>query len=142
MARDHPNVRQGAFAEKYAANSYGLEHVPNETEWYDCVDESTGTRYEVKSTTREYSGEYSEGATGRFRVWEDQHRSLTNAEGAETHTAWYVFIVLDEDGEVEHIVRRKPSTVTKIVDGEWNRANHAERNSRQHKIPWYQAVHR
>jgi len=129
--RQHPNQRQGAFAERYVAESYGLEQAPNEADWYDCVH-PRGTKYEVKSTHETLAN----GATGRYRVWEDQHRSLTTAEGATDQTAWYAFVLLDEDGEVVDVVRRKPLTVTEIVGGEWNDAGHAERNGRQHKIPW------
>jgi hypothetical protein len=135
MPRSDPNRRQGAFAERYVAESYDLDHRPNEADWYDCVH-PRGTKYEVKSTTETYSGEYSDGATGRFRLWEDQHRSLTAAEGSEGQTAWYAFVLLDTDGEVVDVVRRKPSTVTEIVAGNWNQAGHAERNGRQRKLPW------
>ncbi len=72
------------------------------------------------------------GAAGRFRLWGDQHRSLTAAEGAEGQTAWYAFVLFDESDDV---VRRKSSTVTEIVSGEWNDAG---RNGRQHKVPWDQ----
>lgn len=129
--RRYPNERQGAFAERYVAESYGLAHVPNEADWYDCVH-PRGTKYEVKSTHETLAS----GAAGRFRLWEDQHRSLTAAEGAEGQTAWYAFVLFDEHDDVVDVVRRKPSSVTKIVGGEWNDAGHAGRNGRQHKTPW------
>lgn len=136
-----PNERQGTFAEEYIADEYGLEHRPDETHWFDCVDPSTGTKYEVKSTTTEYSGEYSEGATGRFRLWLDQHRSLVAAQASEDQTAYYAFVLLDTNGKIEDVARRRPTTVTKIVDGDWNRADHADRDSRQHKVPWYEVYY-
>jgi hypothetical protein len=40
------------------------------------------------------------------------------------------------DGVAVDVVRRKPSTVTTIVAGNWNAAGHAERNGRQRKLPW------
>ncbi|WP_167837313.1 hypothetical protein [Halosimplex halophilum] len=73
------------------------------------------------------------GAAGRFRLWEDQHRSLTAAEGAEGQTAWYAFVLFDESDDV---VRRKSSTVTEIVGGEWNETGHAQRDGRQYKVVW------
>jgi len=137
--RDHPNERQGAFAEEFVANTYGLEHVPNEAEWYDCVHPERGTKYEVKST----HVALDDGSTGRFRLWRDQHRSLTASQGAPNQTAWYAFVLLDEDGDVVDVRRMHPTTVTSIVrdeDGGWNRSGHLLRRSRQHKIPWPQIL--
>lgn len=132
------NERQGEFATRQVAEEFGLDVENDVAEWYDAVDPSTGTKFECKSTHQQLE----DGATGRFRLWEDQHRSLTSAAAADGQTAWYGFVVLDEDNDVKHLVRRKPSTVTKIVGGEWNRAEHVERKSRQHKVPWYEAIHR
>jgi hypothetical protein len=71
---------------------------------------------------------------------------LVSAQAAKGQTAYYAFVVLEEVTEdsfqVEHVIRRRPSTVTKIVDGKWNDASHEDRDSRQHKVPWYQVVHR
>jgi hypothetical protein len=131
-----PNRRQGRGVERAIARRLDVEHVPGEADWYDLVG-PTGTKYEVKSTTKTYSGEYSEGDPGRFRLWEDQHLSLVAAD--RTGTAWYVFVLLDDD-EVAAVQKRRPSTVTKIVDdvgdGDWNLAGHSERDSRQQKVPW------
>jgi len=127
-----PNQRQGEFAEQVVADEFEVEHVPGESEWYDCVDPNTGTKYEVKSTHETVS----DGATGRFRLWADQHRSLAAADGQAT--AWYVFVLLDDDGNVADLRRTRPSTVTKLVHqqgGTWNRSGH-DRGSEQHKIPW------
>jgi len=128
----YSNERQGRFATEAVADRFDLVVENDVAEWYDAVDPSTGTKYECKSTSKELES----GATGRFRVWEDQHRSLTTAASADGQTAWYGFVLLDDNGRVEEMVRRKPSTVTKIVGGEWNRAGHSERDSRQYKIPW------
>ena len=84
-------------------------------------------RFEVDVVT------LSSGASGRFRLWEDQHRSLTASDGQAT--AWYAFVLLSGTGEVVDVRRMKPSTVTEIVGGDWNRADHAERDGRQHKLP-------
>ncbi|WP_338905229.1 hypothetical protein [Salinibaculum marinum] len=102
--RDTPNERQGAFAEEWVAREYGLDHAPHEADWYDAVHPSTGTKYEVKSTHRTVDN----GATGRFRLWEDQHRSLAGAEGSDGQTAYYAFVLLDVDGEVVDVQRRHP----------------------------------
>jgi len=126
------NELQGEFAEQAVADEYDLDHAPGESDWYDCVDPSTGTKYEVKSTHRTLAN----GAGGRFRLWSDQHRSLAAADGQAT--AWYVFVLLDSSGNVADMRRMRPATVTKLVHangGTWNRAGHTERESEQHKIP-------
>lgn len=128
------NERQGEAAGEIVAKELGGEHAPNETEWYDVVLPS-GTKVEVKST----HVRLEDGSEGRFRLWEDLHTSLTSAE-ASGH-AWYAFVLFSQDDEVLGIQKRRPSTVTSIVDdvGEgdpWNLARHRERQSRQKKIPW------
>ncbi|WP_380681109.1 hypothetical protein [Salinigranum sp. GCM10025319] len=123
------NEEQGAFAEQLVASRYNLDHVPNEADWYDCVNPRTGTKYEVKSTHETLAS----GASGRFRLWEDQHHSLTVSDGQAT--AWYAFVLLSRTGEVVDVRRMKPSTVTEIVGGDWNRAGHSERDGRQYKLP-------
>lgn len=110
-------------AEKFVAERYDLEHNPGQPgeRWYDAVNPRTGAKYQVKSAQ---SG-------GRFRLWDDQHRSLTAAEGA--NAAWYVFVVPNREPR-----RVRPTTVTQWVNsrGGWNRANHELRpGARQHKLP-------
>lgn len=125
----HPNERQGAYGEQWIADRDDLDHRPNEADWYDCVNPRTGTKHEAKTTDE------ADPSGGRFRVWEDQHRSLAAANAAGV--AWYDFLLLN-DGEVVAHRRMKPSTVTKLVhanDGKWNRAGHHDRDGRQHKIP-------
>jgi hypothetical protein len=132
MNRRRQNEEQGRFAEEVVADHFDLEHRPDETEWYDAVNPRTGTKYEVKSTHVELDSS----ATGRFRLWEDQHRSLAASDGQAT--AWYAFVLL-ENGDVKEIRRMRPSTVTSLIHeggGSWNRAGHQERDSAQHKLPW------
>lgn len=122
-------------AEELAAEVLNLQHAPDEHFWYDVRAPSTSsrpTKGEVKSAHRDVGEHYP--AAGRFRVRRDQHRSLvaSDAQG----TAWYVFVLIDEDtGEVV-FQRRRPSTVTQIIDerGGWNRAGHDEFDH-QHKLP-------
>jgi hypothetical protein len=107
-------------AELWVVDHYDLEHEPGEPgeRWYDAINPRTDAKYQVKSAE-----------TGRrFRVWADQHRSLTAAEGQ--NAAWYVFVT--ESGHR----RMRPSTVTAIIRerGGWNESGH-ERGSKQHKIP-------
>jgi hypothetical protein len=138
MSRPHPNEQQGTAAERDVAREYDLEHCPDESEWYDCVNPRTGTKFEVKSTVKAYEGEYSDGDPGRYRLWEDQHVSLVRADASGT--AWYVFVLYDRDGgEPLRMRRMRPSTVTAVVkeigDGEWNLSGH-QRRGRQQKVPW------
>jgi len=92
---------RGADAVRRAAERYGFD--VESARWYDGIGPS-GTKYEVKSTS------------GRgYRIWRDQHRSLTSAP-----SAWYVFVF---DGR---IVKRRPSTVTRYVNdaGGWVKSGH------------------
>ncbi|QCC47433.1 hypothetical protein [Halobellus limi] len=138
--RRRANERQGEAAGKIIAAEVNGEHVPGESYWYDVVTPN-GTKIEVKSTHTELD----DGSEGRFRLWEDQHTSLTSAEASGT--AWYAFVLFSTDDEVVGIQRRKPSTVTRIVreialeDGEpWSVAKHREREARQKKVPWSEVM--
>jgi len=116
-------------AESLVAGEYGLSEA-NKADWHDCFDRETGVKYEVKSTSTEIRS-----GPGRFRLWKQQHRSMTTSEG-QNSTAWYAFVLLDlEEGSIK-IQRRKPSTVTRIIDerGGWNRSGH-EQKGKQHKVP-------
>ena len=131
LPRSHQRKVQGdlfhELAETIVAEEFGLSEF-NDSEWYDCILKSTGTKYEVKSTSdRIRSGK------GRFRLWESQHRSLTAAEGQ--NMAWYAFVLLDTSDGVIRIQRMRPSTVTGIIRdrGGWNRSGHSK--GKQHKLP-------
>jgi len=67
-------------------------------------------------------------------VWEDQTRSLIASDSQAT--AWYAFVLFDEDRGVFLIQRRRPSTVLEIVNerGGWNRSGHDM--GPQYKIPY------
>ena len=121
--RSHQDNRRGLDGEDYVARRDDLEQC-NENEWCDLVNPRTGTKHEVKVCQ----------PGRRFRIWEDNHRSLTASDGQGT--AWYQFLVVTENGNVVDEVKRKPSTVTKIINerGGWNVSGH-DRGSRQHKLP-------
>lgn len=131
FARAFNNVAEEIVAEEFGLSTF------NDAGWYDLEVPETGTKYEVKSTSSEVGDKYP--GTGRFRLWRSQHRSLTASEGAGM--AWYAFVVLDEDAGSIKIQRRRPTTVTRLVNerGGWNDAGH-ERYSEQHKLPWPVAV--
>ncbi|MGB9987305.1 hypothetical protein [Salarchaeum japonicum] len=86
----------------------------------------------MKSCHRTIGDTYPE--AGRFRVRRDQHRSLTVSNAHAT--AWYIFVLFDEDENQITLQRRRPSTVTRLVEerGGWNHAGHAEFEY-QHKLP-------
>lgn len=122
-------------AEELAAQEFDLAHAADEEFWYDVRAPSRDdrpTKGEVKSCHRDVGEDYP--AAGRFRVRRDQHRSLvaSDAQG----TAWYIFVLLDEEAGDVVLQRRRPSTVTRIVDerGGWNQAGHEEFDE-QHKLP-------
>lgn len=119
------------FAELLVATMFDLEHTADDVEWYDARNPRTGTKFEVKSCAIDRV----KGGTGRFRLWESQHRSLVASDAAGT--AWYVFVLFDGSGGIVDTRRCRPSTVTQFVrsdGGSWNRAGHADRDGRQHKV--------
>lgn len=131
---DFQNAKQGAFAERAAAEKWDFAHAPNEADWYDCVGPNE-EKLEVKSTVVTLAS----GSAGRFRLWEDQHISLTAADKAGS--AWYAFVLLSGGStqEVVAIKRMRPKDVTPIVradGGTWNLAGHEKRPGRQHKVLW------
>ena len=99
---------RGAKAVRAAADRYGFE--VQSARWFDGIGPS-GTKYEVKSTT------------GRgFRLWRDQHRSLSAAP-----SAFYVFVSMSKSGSILDMVRRDTTTVTGYINesGGWVRSGHS-----------------
>jgi hypothetical protein len=124
--------RQPSFdqlAERLVAREFGLGLDDSDVEWYDLASD-TGTKYEVKSTSREIRS-----GPGRFRLFEGQTRSLLASDARGT--AWYVFVLFDGEAGVLRMQRRRPSTVASTVRdrGGWNRSGH-DSQGRQHKLPW------
>lgn len=114
-------------AEQYAARQNGLERTGSnrgdkaET-WHDAVDPATNQKHQIKSA--------QEGR--RFRLWEQQHRSLTASAG-QLDGAYYLFVVSGKP-----ILKVDARTVTEWVRdrGGWNKAGHSGRpGDRQLKIP-------
>lgn len=135
--RGRVNEDRGRFAEEAVADYYGVTHDPDAAEWYDCINEETGTKYEVKSTVEERSS----GRPGRFRLWEDQTISLMGSD--RVGTAWVVFVLFDTRDRIVAMRRFRPLTAANLVrsdGGDWNLAGHAEREGRQHKIAWPEVI--
>lgn len=120
-------------AEEIVAEVYGLSGLTRDPDWWDLYLKSTGTKYQVKSTSTQIGEDYP--AKGRFRVWKGQTRSLmaSDAQG----TAWYAFVLLDERDGVLRIQRKKPGTVWRIVQdlGGWMPSGH-DSMGQQHKLPF------
>lgn len=119
----------GDLAETIVSEVYELNPFIDAS-WYDATDESTGVRYEVKSTATEVGDKYP--GDGRFRLWKGQHTSLTRSQGA-----FYAFVLLDEQTGKLRVERMRPTKVTGIIQsrGGWNTANHGSRSDKQHKLP-------
>lgn len=125
------------LAEDLVVDEFGLE--VDRVDWYDAVHPNTDAKTQTKSTSSTVGQSYP--GDGRFRVWEEQHRSLTTSEGQAV--AWYAFVLLHEDEGEIWIRRMKPTTVTQIVRerGGWNASGHSSYD-RQHKIPWPEVFQR
>jgi len=116
----NPQWRQ---AEEYAVDHYDLEHHVNQQGegWYDAVDPFSREKYQIKSAKPER----------RFRLWEDQHRSLS-ASAAQLGAAYYIFMT-----DNRPLLKVKSTKVTEWINerGGWNDAGHEIRDGRQLKIP-------
>lgn len=119
MSESRPQVR-GSTAEEHVVDDLGLER--ESTSWYDAIS-STGAKYEIKSGRE------------KVRIWEDQHRSLTSA--AARGVAWYVFVRVDGSGRVTASQRRRPTTVTRLVNdhGGWVKSGHERTSDREKQLP-------
>lgn len=121
------------LAELLVAEHYDVLHAPDETDWYDCRNQRTGTKFEVKSTRTSIDGEDPStfvDVAGRFRLWRSQVRSLLASDARGT--AWIVFVLFDEDRTPVALKRMRPGTVSSLVD-EWNESGHEM--GPQHKVP-------
>lgn len=130
----------GEFAARLVAAHFDIIYAPDRADWFDVVNDETGTKYEAKSTHMSIDGENPDSfvdVAGRFRVWKSQTRSLINSDAGRGNTAWMVFVVFDEDGVPIEARRMRPSTVWKIVveefDG-WDASGHEDMGPQQ-KLP-------
>ena len=123
----------GDLAEELVAEEYGLEGLGLDPEWWDLRHPTRTTKYQVKSTSSTVGDKYP--GDGRFRVWKGQNRSLVASDAQAT--AWYAFVLFDEDAGLLRIQRMKPSTVGRLVRerGGWNTSGH-QSQGQQHKLPY------
>jgi hypothetical protein len=120
------------LAEMLVAAIYDVTHAPDRADWYDVVDDTTGTKYEVKSAHLQVGDAYP--AAGRFRLWRAQLRSLIHSRAAgKSGTSWVAFVLFDGDQPID-VRRMHAGTVWDLVGDDWNRSGHAEWNL-QHKLP-------
>lgn len=119
-------------AEEIVAETYGLEGLGLDPDWWDLRHPSETTKHQVKSTSTQIGDKYP--GSGRFRVFEGQTRSLIASDGQAT--AWYSFVLMDEGAGVLRVRRARPSTVNRWVQdrGGWNNSGH-QSMGRQHKLP-------
>lgn len=131
------NSDHGQVAEEVVADAWELlEHAADEAFWYDVRADlgSRSTKGEVKSCQLRVGVDDDYPADGRFRIRRDQHRSLVASDAQAT--AWYFFVVFDNARERIIIQRRRPTTVTRLVDerGGWNESGHSEFDE-EYKMP-------
>lgn len=121
--REHEDTQRGLEGEQWVAQKFNLEFCEG-VDWCDVENPRTGAKHEVKTAL----------PSRRFRLWKDNHLSLTASDGQ--NVAWYDFLKLDSNGVIVEHRRMKPSTVTTIVNerGGWNTSGHV-RGSKQHKLP-------
>lgn len=124
----------GSLAERLAAEQYDGYGQLHDSGPFDLAKE-TGAVAEVKSTATSLS----DGAGGRFRLWQDQHESLLRQD--RDGTGDYIFVLFDVDGRdvTARMLLSKPSRIGRQIGarGGWNRSGH--RAGPQHKLP-YSAV--
>ncbi|GAB3315204.1 hypothetical protein [Haloplanus salinarum] len=126
----------GELEERIVAEAFDLLDVSgDDAEDADLRNPRTQARYEVKSANATVGSGNGETEDGRFRLWEDQHRSIVGYDAQPDLAGWYVFVRCDRQGTPQVMRRVEPSTVTKLVDGRWNDASHEGRDARQYKLP-------
>lgn len=122
----------GALAERLVASEYQSLRDDGDND-ADHDLEGSNTRAEVKSTFTEIGNSFP--ASGRFRLWQQQHEPLVEFD--RDHVAWYVFVLYTFRGDdvIALMKRRKPAKVGRQVGarGGWNRSGHPK--GRQHKLP-------
>lgn len=129
-------VRRGDTANaanEIVAEEYGLKEDNATQDWYDAIDEETGEKVEVKSCLRTVGKATKR--NGRFRLWQEQLRSLhsANARG----DASVAFALIDMADRQIYLRRVDPTQVTEWVTdrGGWNKSGHHEFD-RQKKLTW------
>jgi hypothetical protein len=126
----------GDLEERIVAEAFDLLDVSgDDAEDADLRNPRTKSRYEVKSANARVGSGGTDTEPGRFRLWEDQHRSIVGYDAQPDRTGWYVFVYSNAQGTPQVMRRVEPSTVTNLVGGAWNESGHEGREARQHKLP-------
>lgn len=120
MTRASRSSRYGALAEEKARARYGLE--ADRSSWHDARADD-GTPIEVKAAMLNRSS----GKEGRFRLFEDYHKRLEQADGA------YVFVAYRAVGRGISVEAMR-SIAASSIRVEWYGAG-GHRESRQAKVP-------
>lgn len=121
--------RPGELAERIASEEYGYRNTPSDD--FDGESDS-GTTYECKST----ASTLSQGQSGRFRLWKEQHTRLVRRD--RNDSAYYIFVLFDveERPPVARMKRKDPAKIGAIVRGRggFYDSGHASKGQ-QHKLP-------
>jgi len=120
----------GELAEDIATAEYGYNRFISAA-WYDGKRD-TGAVCEVKSALSTLSN----GATGRFRLWQAQHTKLVRKD--RNGSARYLFVLFDvDDGTpTAYLKSKEPAWVGHQLGarGGWGPSGHDSRTL-QHKLP-------
>lgn len=125
MSRSSNSARYGRLAEQRAAEKYGLDLEGHHASWKDGIRQN-GDPVEIKAAIRKRAN----GSEGRFRIFEDPHTRLAQADG------WYVFVAYTPRGngiEVDAIRATRARTIRLSSEQFVEAGGH--RDSRQVRIP-------
>jgi hypothetical protein len=126
----------GDMVEQWACRQFGWEHA-DET-WYDHRGTEVGRPMQTKGAMVGFLNGTQNGKQlynrGRFRLWEDDHESLVENDGA------YLFVVYREDEgniDVEAWKILSPADVEDAVDWYDGQRSSVRSKGRSTRLGWY-----
>jgi len=125
-----PNREVSSFIEQLVVTEYSdFESGFTDSSAYD-IQGSGDTVAEVKHTLRRHTS----GQKGRFRIFKQQHNGLVRRD--RRGTAYYVFVLISPQDDLLQMVRKKPSSVGRLIAGRGGFYNASHNAGQDHKLPW------
>jgi len=125
-----PNREVSSFVEGLVVSEYaGFESAFTDSLVYD-IQGSGETVAEVKHALRRHEG----GGKGRFRIFKQQHNALVRRD--RQGTAYYVFVLISPQDNLLQMVRKKPSSVGRLIAGRGGFYIASHISGPEHKLPW------